>query len=193
MNGKKIMNHLRSNKDIGKTKRTRSRTHGGDRKARPITNHDRRKTRRVSGSDGREDTGIRSGVERGTQVGDPLGVDRRRQSHGVEGLCQSGLVPPPRPGRLLAGLSWRGPVRCGEGSNTGEHGRWLELRTRPPPGPWNGDIEMRPDHGLLKDGQGVPPRAGAGAGASAPRRPPPVPVPPEVGPPVPPPPRPPRR
>src|SRR6185312_464668 len=51
---------------------------------------------------------------------------------------------------------------------------------------------MRPDHGLLKDGQGVPPAAGAGAGAGAgvgapPRRPPPVPVLPEAGPPVPPP------
>ena len=34
------MNHLRSNKDIGKTKRARSRTHDGDRKSRPITNHD---------------------------------------------------------------------------------------------------------------------------------------------------------
>ena len=131
-NGKKVMNYLRSNKDIGKTKRTRSRTHGGDRKARPITNHDRRRTRGVWGSDGREDTSIRSSVERGTRVGDPLGAGRRRQSHGAEGLCQSGLVPPPRPGRLLAGLSGRGPVRRGEGSNIGEHGRRLELRTRPP-------------------------------------------------------------
>ena len=43
------MNHLRSNKDIGKTKRTRSRTHGGDRKARSITNHDGRRTRGVWG------------------------------------------------------------------------------------------------------------------------------------------------
>ena len=36
------MNHLRSNKDIEKKKETRSRTHGGDRKARPVTNHDGR-------------------------------------------------------------------------------------------------------------------------------------------------------
>src|SRR6185312_13000711 len=50
-NGKKVMNHPRSNKDIGKTKRSRSRTHGGDRKARPITNHDGRRTRGVWGSD----------------------------------------------------------------------------------------------------------------------------------------------
>ena len=55
-NRKKVVNHLRSNKNIGKT---RSRTHGGDRKARPITNHDRRRTRGVWGSDRREDTGIR--------------------------------------------------------------------------------------------------------------------------------------
>ena len=58
MNGKKIMNHLRSNKDIEKTKRGRSRTHGGDRKTRHITNHDGRKTREVWGSDRGEDTGI---------------------------------------------------------------------------------------------------------------------------------------
>ena len=87
-NGKKIMNHLRSNKDIGKKKRTRSRTYDGDRKARPITNHDGRRTRGVWGSNRREDTGIRSGVEGGTRVGDPLGADRRRQSHGAEGLRQ---------------------------------------------------------------------------------------------------------
>src|SRR6185295_13608359 len=49
-NGKKVVNHLRSNKNIRKT---RSRTHGGDRKARPITNYDRR-TRGVWGSDRRE-------------------------------------------------------------------------------------------------------------------------------------------
>ena len=52
VNGKKVVNHLRSNKDIGKTKRTRSRTHGGDRKTRPVTNHDGR-TRGVWGSDRR--------------------------------------------------------------------------------------------------------------------------------------------
>ena len=34
-NGKKIMNHLRSNKNIRKTERTMSRTHGGDRKTNP--------------------------------------------------------------------------------------------------------------------------------------------------------------
>ena len=64
-NGKKIMNHLRSNKNIGKTERTRSRTHGSDRKTRPIANHDGR-TRGMWGSDRREDTGIRGGVEGGT-------------------------------------------------------------------------------------------------------------------------------
>jgi hypothetical protein len=35
MNGKKVTDHLRSNEDIGKTKGTRSTTHGGDRKTRP--------------------------------------------------------------------------------------------------------------------------------------------------------------
>ena len=105
-NGKKVVNHLRSNKNIWKT---RSRTHSGDRKARPITNHDRR-TRGVWGSDGREDIGIRSGVERGTRVGDPLGADRRRQSHGAEGLRQSGLVPPPQ-ARLAAGRAERAGSR----------------------------------------------------------------------------------
>ena len=119
-NRKKVVNHLRSNKNMRKT---RSRTHGGDRKARPITNHDRRRTRRVWGSDRREDTSIGSGVERGARVGDPLGAGRRRQSHGAEGLCQSSLVPPPRPGRLLAGLSGRGPGRREEWSSASEHGR----------------------------------------------------------------------
>ena len=61
-NGNKVVNHLRSHKNIRKTKRARSRTHGGDRKARPITNHDRKGTRGVWGSDRREDTSIRSGV-----------------------------------------------------------------------------------------------------------------------------------
>ena len=61
-NRKKVVNHLRSNQNIRKT---RSRTHGGDRKARPVTNHDERGTRGVWGSDRREDTSIGSGVERG--------------------------------------------------------------------------------------------------------------------------------
>ena len=74
-NGKKVMNHLRSNKDIGKKKRTKSRTHGGDKKTRPVTNHDGR-TRGVWGSDRREDTDIWGGVEEGTRVGDPLGADQ---------------------------------------------------------------------------------------------------------------------
>ena len=59
-NEKKVVNHLRSNQNIRKT---RSRTHGGDGKARPITNHDGRRTRGVWGSDRREDTGIWGGVE----------------------------------------------------------------------------------------------------------------------------------
>jgi hypothetical protein len=51
--GKKIMNHQRSNENIGKTKGTRSRTHGGDGKARSITNHDRRRVRRMCGANRR--------------------------------------------------------------------------------------------------------------------------------------------
>ena len=43
------------NKDIGKEKKTRSRTHGGDRKARPVINHDGRRTRGVWGSNRREE------------------------------------------------------------------------------------------------------------------------------------------
>ena len=57
-NRKKVGNHLRSNKNIRKTRR---RTHDSDRKTRLITNHDRR-TRGVWRSDKRENTGIRSGV-----------------------------------------------------------------------------------------------------------------------------------
>ena len=45
-NGKKVVNHLRSNKNIRKT---RIRTHGGDRKTRPITNHDGRRTKGCGG------------------------------------------------------------------------------------------------------------------------------------------------
>src|SRR6185437_10067343 len=67
-----------------------------------------------------------------TRVGDPLGADRRRPPHGAEGLRQCGLVPPPRPGRLLAGWSGRGPERREQGSSGGEHGRRLGLRTRAP-------------------------------------------------------------
>jgi hypothetical protein len=82
-------------------------------------------------------------VEGGTRVGDPLDADRRRQSHGAEGLRQTGLVPPPRPGRLLAGLSGRGPGRHEEGSSAGEHGRRLELRASPPPPPDSGTATSR--------------------------------------------------
>ena len=89
-NEKKVVNHRRSNKDIRKAKRTRSRTHDGDRKARPITNHDGRRIRGVWGSDIREDTDIWGGVEGGTRVGDPLGADRRRPPHGAEGLREQG-------------------------------------------------------------------------------------------------------
>ena len=94
-NGKKSMNHLRGNKNIGKTERTMSRTHDGDRKTRPIANHDGRRTRGMWGSDRREDTGVWGGVKGGTRVGDPLSADQWCQPHGTEGLRQRGLVPPP--------------------------------------------------------------------------------------------------
>jgi hypothetical protein len=70
------MDHLRSNKDIGKTKGTWSTTHGSDRKTRPITNHNRRRIRVMWGLDRRKEASIRGGVVGGTQVGDPLGADR---------------------------------------------------------------------------------------------------------------------
>ena len=54
----------------------------------------------------------------------------RRSTHGAEGLRQCSLVPPPRPGRLLAGWSGRGPERREQGSSSGEHGRRPRLRTR---------------------------------------------------------------
>jgi hypothetical protein len=72
MNRKKIMNHLRSNKDIRETKRTESRTHRNDRKAGSITDHDGGRTRRVRRSDRRKDIRNRSSVVRGTRVSDPL-------------------------------------------------------------------------------------------------------------------------
>jgi hypothetical protein len=99
MNRKKIMNHLRSNKDIRKTKRTGSRTHRSDRKTGSITDHDGRRIRGVRRSDRRKDTRIRSSVVRGTRVGDPLDADGWRQPHSVEGLCQGSLIP-------LATTSW---------------------------------------------------------------------------------------
>jgi hypothetical protein len=74
-NGKKKMNYLRSNKDVEETKRTRSRANRGDRKTRPITNHDRRRIGGVRGMDGREDTNIRCGVEGSPRVGNPIGAN----------------------------------------------------------------------------------------------------------------------
>jgi hypothetical protein len=78
------MNHLRSNENIEKTKWTRSRTHGGDRKTRPVTNHDRRRIRRMRGANTRENASIRGGVVRSPQVSNRLGADRRSHSHGAE-------------------------------------------------------------------------------------------------------------
>ena len=94
-NGKKIMNHLRSNKNIRKAERTRSRTHGGDRKTGPIANHDGRRTRGLWGSDRREDTGIWGGVEGGTRVGDPLCADRRCQPQVLKDCASAAWSHPP--------------------------------------------------------------------------------------------------
>jgi hypothetical protein len=85
-NGKEIMDHLRSNMEIGKTGRTRSRTYSGDRKTRIITDHDGRRTGWVRRWDKREDSRIRSSVVGGTRVSDPLGADGRCQAHGGKGL-----------------------------------------------------------------------------------------------------------
>ena len=134
-NGQKVMNHLRSNKDIGKAKGARSRTHGGDRKARSVTNHDGRRTRGVWGSDRREDTDIWGDVEGGTRVGDPLGADRRRPPHGAEGLRQCSLVPPPQ-ARLAAGWVERAgsrTVRTGERRRRAWPPAGAEDESPPPP------------------------------------------------------------
>jgi hypothetical protein len=93
-NRKKIMNHLRSNKDIRETKRTGSRAHKSDRKTGSIIDHDGGRTRGVRRSDRRKDTRI-SSVVRGTRVGDPLVADGRRQPHSAEELRQGSLIPPP--------------------------------------------------------------------------------------------------
>jgi len=113
---KKIVDHLRSNKNIRKAKRTRSRTHGGDRETGPITNHDRRRRRGIRRSSRREDTSIRGGVVGSTRVSDPLRASRRGQPHGAEGLSQDGRIP-----RRRAGLRGWKPGRC-EGTGAGEQG-----------------------------------------------------------------------
>jgi hypothetical protein len=91
------MDHLRSNEDIGKMKGTRSTTHGGDRKTRPITNHDCRRIRGMWRSDRRKKSNIRGGVVRGTRASDPLGADSRCHPHGVECMRWVGVIPPPPP------------------------------------------------------------------------------------------------
>jgi hypothetical protein len=80
------MDHLRSNENMEKTKRTSNGTHGGDGKTRPITNHERRGIRRMRRANKREDAGIKGGVERGPRVNNPLGGDKRCRPHGVECL-----------------------------------------------------------------------------------------------------------
>jgi hypothetical protein len=118
--GKNVMNHLRSNENIGKMKGTRSRTYGGDRKTRTITNHDRR----MQGANIRKNASIRGRVERSPRVSNTLGANRRCHPHVVECLHWSGWIPSPRPGRRLAGLSgWSPGWR--KRSHTSEHGGWL--------------------------------------------------------------------
>jgi hypothetical protein len=97
------MDHLRSNEDIGKMKGTRSTTHGGDRKTRPITNHDCRRIRGMWRSDRRKKSNIRGGVVRGTRASDPLGADSRCHPHGVECMRWVGVIPPPPQARSEVG------------------------------------------------------------------------------------------
>jgi hypothetical protein len=108
-NRKKIVNHLRSNKDIREAKRTVSRTHRSDRKTGSITDHDGGRTGGVRRPDRRKDTCNRSSVVRSTRVGDPLSADGRRQPHSAEGLCQGSLIPPP----IHDELGGRGGVQVG--------------------------------------------------------------------------------
>jgi hypothetical protein len=93
-NRKKIVNHLRSNKDIRETKMTVSRTHRSDWKTRSITDHDGRRTRGVRRSDRGKDNSIWSCVVRGTRVSDPLGANGWSQPHNAEGVRQGNLIPP---------------------------------------------------------------------------------------------------
>jgi len=85
-NGKKIVDHVGSNKNIGKTKRTRSSTHGGDRKTRPITNHDRRGARRM-GVGQKKEYQHQAWCGTKPRVSNPVGTDWRCQPHVNEGLC----------------------------------------------------------------------------------------------------------
>ena len=74
-----------------------------------------------------------------------------------------GLVPPPRPGRLLAGWSGRCPERREQGSSSGEHGRRLGPRTRARDG-----LDRRGGRDSLRSGErgsgprGVPGRVRGG-------------------------------
>jgi len=132
-NGKKIMDHMGSNKNIGKTKGTKIARipHGGDRKTRPIADHDGRRARRMGRPDRREYTSGRSGVVGGTRVSNPLGTHWRCQPHGAERTSQPNLVPSSRPGQRRLSR-WDPGRRRRRRSNASEHSRRLVLSARTP-------------------------------------------------------------
>jgi hypothetical protein len=149
-----------------------------------------------------EYTRVGTSVVGSTSVRNPLGTHRRSQSGSLEG-SQGGRVPTNQPGQWssrgvghdeAAGVEVQGDgeAKANPGcapANMAAGGRASE------PGPWNGHMEMRPDHGWWKVGQGAP-CWGPGVGA-LPWAPPPEPPPPwpprrrRPPPPPPPPPRPP--
>ena len=144
-----------------KTERARGRTNGGDRDTGSVTNHDGRRIGRMSRTDRREYTRVRSSVVGSPRVSDPLSVRWWSQPHGAEGLRQRGLVPPPRPMRSVAWLRRGGPGRRGHGSGSSEHGRGLVLCTGPRP---HGDAP-RP-----RVGEGRPGRSSRSGGGRSRRR-----------------------
>ena len=142
-NGKKVVNHLWSNKNIRKIKRTRNSAHRGHRKTSPIANHDGGGTGRRGRAGGRNNTSIRRGVVRGTGVSNPL--HRWCQLHSAEGLSQSRRISPPGPGRRRTERGRREPpYRPGRrlasqtrssvgrrGGRPSEHGQGLVLSSGP--------------------------------------------------------------
>ena len=158
-NGKKIVNHLRSNKNMGKSKRARDRANGSDGDTRSVNNHDGRGIGRMSRTDRREYTSVRSSVVGGPRVSDPLSVLWWSQSHGAEGLRQRGLVPPSRPVRSRPSLRRWSPVR----NRASEHGRGLVRRPWPRP---HGDAP-RPRVGEGRPGRTSRSRRGRWSGRRA--------------------------
>ena len=89
-NGKKIVNYMRSNKNIRKTERTMGTriAHGGDRKTSAIADHNGGRTRGRGRSDRGKYTSVGRGVIGSARVGDAVSADRRRQPHGAQRLHQ---------------------------------------------------------------------------------------------------------